>query len=556
MDRHLTTRGGRPVRVLGDAELITMERWNALGDHLDSDPRIVSCSIVGSEGMSESFLHAPEPDGPVVIVALDVTSLVGDAPERDDAQEWTSWFAAARDRGLRHDHWRTNQVDVRAARPWITATSVDRDDPTCALTYSGGATPPPKSLRVCVDATWLGPYETGAQVLATHALDALARDPRIASLHLVNIDRLPAYAEHLVSHGVITVGPPESAADVVWFPNQIDARINVERSRRWGRRAVCTYLDLIAYDIPKYHADAKAWSAYRSLQRTIALTMDGITTISQDVADRLLAEVPALDANRVRAIPLGLDHIEATTVPAPTDPEIVAMRECLEERPFILVLGNDFSHKNRDFAIKVWERLLDNGCVCDLVLVGLHVRGSSSHHAERTLLDKHTDLRARVVTADHVSSATRTWLLVKAAAVHYPSSAEGFGFVPYEAAALGTPVTFTSFGPLREISGVSDVPRAWDVEAHATDLARLLQDQGAAHARTTALQAPARELTWAHYSSELVSFFEQIVQMPPAPAGLIATRTAMSSPGVVIGRSTRAWARASRAAGRLRGKRP
>lgn len=34
----------------------------------------------------------------------------------------------------------------------------------------------------------------------------------------------------------------------------------------------------------------------------------------------------------------------------------------------------------------------------------------------------------------------------------YPSSAEVFGFVPYEAAALGTPSTFTNFGPHKEIA--------------------------------------------------------------------------------------------------------
>ena len=39
----------------------------------------------------------------------------------------------------------------------------------------------------------------------------------------------------------------------------------------------------------------------------------------------------------------------------------------------------------------------------------------------------------------YVTSEERTWLLGNAAAVLYPSSAEGFDFLPYEAAALNTP---------------------------------------------------------------------------------------------------------------------
>ena len=74
-------------------------------------------------------------------------------------------------------------------------------------------------------------------------------------------------------------------SDVVWYPNQIDGRSNIAAARRLGARVVTTYLDLIAYDIPRYHGSPEAWQAYRSLQRRIALSVDGITTISADVAD-------------------------------------------------------------------------------------------------------------------------------------------------------------------------------------------------------------------------------------------------------------------------------
>jgi hypothetical protein len=157
----------------------------------------------------------------------------------------------------------------------------------------------------------------------------------------------------------------------MWYPNQIDQRVDISQARKLGKRVITTYLDLIAYDIPKYHASPEAWAAYRALQREIALSVDGITTISKDVAKRLYQETPGLGPKRIQAIPLGLDHITADT-------EMIKPKELKTEKPFLLVLGNDFLHKNRDFAIKVWQELLDQGHSIDLVLAGLHVKGRSS----------------------------------------------------------------------------------------------------------------------------------------------------------------------------------
>jgi glycosyltransferase involved in cell wall biosynthesis len=332
---------------------------------------------------------------------------------------------------------------------------------------------------------------------------------------------LPTYAEHLrdlPGIEMLSDDAPMPQADIAWYPNQIDRRSNIAQARSQGRRVVTTYLDLIAYDIPRYHASAKDWADYRHLQRAVALSVDGITTISQDVANRLLLEVPQLDASRVRAIPLGLDHISA----APREPEsdIELLRNQVTVRPFVLVLGNDFVHKNRDFAISVWERVLEAGVNCDLVLAGLHVRSSSSREAEDRLVSQHTNLRGSVHTVGHVSSESRTWLMANATAVLYPSSAEGFGFVPYEAADLGTPSTFIHFGPLAELSGVRDAPSHWSVDEVAADLTRLLTQEDAAAGRVADLQRVRTELTWERFAERLVAFFGETLSRPAVVSGL------------------------------------
>lgn len=554
----LRTRGGRRFCAVGDATLLTLERIALISDHLDAEARVVTVSLVAapSPTVGGTTIRATGPAGPVTVVALDAIDLVGPFdPDTPEPGSLAAWSRSASDHGLWHDWLLAREPDVVRAMNTVDTTDIDRlemQDPFgshyAALVE---AIPAPATLTVTIDATWLGPHETGAQVLTTAAIEALSRQPTISSITLTGIDRLPRYAAHLADlPGVsFTQGNPVRA-DVVWYPNQIDHRSNIGAARELGSRVVTTYLDLIAYDIPRYHASDRDWATYRALQRTIALSVDGITTISADVAHRLLQEVPRLDPNRVRPIPLGLDHITRLT-PAVED-DIRELANDLAGRPYLLVLGNDFVHKNRDFAIRVWEKVLDEEISCDLVLAGLHVRSSSSKDQEDALLAVHTNLRGRAHTVGHVSSASRTWLLTNAAAVIYPSSAEGFGFIPYEAALCGTPTTFTAFGPLAELSGVSSVPRRWEVADYTADVIALLTDEQSAQTRIRELRAAHERLTWDHFATDLAAFFAQIRSMPTATA--LVPGTALTTATIAPARSRRA-ARALRRAARRLGQR-
>jgi glycosyltransferase involved in cell wall biosynthesis len=233
------------------------------------------------------------------------------------------------------------------------------------------------------------------------------------------------------------------------------------------------------------------------------------------------------------AIPLGLDHISSAR--SAPDSDIEHLRDRISTRPFVLVLGNDFVHKNRDFAISAWEQVLEAGVNCDLVLAGLHVRSSSSRDEEERLLSQHTNLRGSVHVVGHVSSASRTWLMADAAAVLDPSSAEGFGFVPYEAAVLGTPTSFVRFGPLAELSGVRDAPARWSVDEVAADLIRLLTQEATAERRVEELRRVRANLTWDRFASTLVEFFGEVL----ARAAIVSSATPSEIPSVRGTRSSR-----------------
>ena len=522
----LTTRKGRTFLVLGDASVLTMDRLAIVTDRLDSDPRIASVSVVSHLAPGQEFLRATAPAGCAIAVATDVVAITGDIDENASVEELHEWSRRASERGLWHDWWLTPARDIARVSEFTAPAALDEreaHDLATAHYASVNTARMGASISLTIDATWLGPHQTGAQVLTTAAIEALAHHPQVSGIRLIGIESLPSYAQHLGELDCVELSAeanPQEISDVVWYPNQIDQRVDISSARSLGRRVITTYLDLIAYDIPRYHASEDAWAAYRSLQRRIALSVDGITAISADVAARLQLEVPRLDPERVQPIPLGLDHISSASSDEADGASELTQR--FGTRPFVLVLGNDFHHKNRDFALQVWEEVLARGVNCDLVLAGLHVKSSSSQELEQAILSQHTNLRGTAHTLGHVSEAERAWLLANASAALYPSSAEGFGFVPYEAAAMGTPTTFTAFGPLAEISKLSDVPRTWSVDAYANDLQALLVDPIAAQSRVAALAEVNAELTWTLFADRFIDFARRIDEMPPVEGALSA----------------------------------
>ena len=532
-DTTFTTRGGKAITVIGDPQLLTLltlDRMQTIGERFDTDPRIASVSIMATTNTQANgtFLRATAPAGCLIAVA---NSELFDANAED-------WATQASNKGLWHDWYLSTSRDIAAAEVIREPSALDQQessDPSSSHHHASTNTPiNPNALTLTVDVTWLGEHETGAQVLTTAAIAALANQDRITAIALTGKDALPAYAQHLTDHPKVTLARENTKSDILWYPNQIDQRVNIEQARDLGKRVVTTYLDLIAYDIPRYHASPEAHAAYRAMQRKIALSVDGITTISKDVAKRLYQETPRLDHKRIQAIPLGLDHITAQTAaikPADLNPT----------REFILVLGNDFNHKNREFAIEVWEELLNQGHTIDLVLAGLHVKSSSSKEEEKALIKKHVNLRGHIHTLGHVSSEERAWLLSNAKAALYPSSAEGFGFVPYEAAALGTPTTFAAFGPLKEISKLTDLPTDWDKNQFAQDLGELISNQESAQQRVNQLTTIINELTWQHFADQLTDFFAKIAELPTVPAAALGSTSTAESAALAQILSSKSW---------------
>ena len=157
-------------------------------------------------------------------------------------------------------------------------------------------------------------------------------------------------------------------------------------------------LDLIEFSNGRYHGGAQQWTQRRSQLRRYLRQTDLITGMSQDVLDTVSREVPGVEAERLHRTALGVDHLAAGG-DAPKPGWLMERCPDLGERPFLLVLGNDFVHKNRDFAIHAWREVCRSVEV-DLVMAGLHVSSSSTGDIEDQLLAEPGPDRAGCIAFD------------------------------------------------------------------------------------------------------------------------------------------------------------
>jgi glycosyltransferase involved in cell wall biosynthesis len=179
---------------------------------------------------------------------------------------------------------------------------------------------------------------------------------------------------------------------------------------------------------------------------------------------------------------------------------------------FAAVLGVNYSHKNRDLAVRAFTELRERGIAMSLVCVGaLAPQGTSRVHEARAASRYDSD----VFVIPDVSSEERNWLLRHASVVLYPTSAEGFGLVPYEAARFGTPTVLVPFGPLRETAGSLPVGAAnWTPQALADAAEALVRDPALAQQQVSAALEAGTSYTWDRTAANLVRVYRSILARP------------------------------------------
>ncbi|MEI2766044.1 MAG: glycosyltransferase [Dermatophilaceae bacterium] len=570
--QHAELPGARALLVMTSPTLLPLDGIDPALGLLESDARIATvsflCNAAGHlsfpyrnspnpysvEGHDESTLTrrlrdldpasgpAPTavPAGPTTLVSSDAVLMVGGCDSIFDRQPEVALaelsLRCAR-RGLRAvldpstyvsrpfelDPWEDEPLQHEPTRDALeqrhgffpTLYDSDREDQHAPISRAFSvARAKTMGLRVLIDASALGPIENGTQVQILALVDALARRDDVCWVGVGIPGAVPRYAERVLTHpkARVIVTPSLSfetadEADVLHRPFQPDRDLPWERWREVADRICVTVQDLIAYQVGAYHMKGGIWLKYRDALSDAVRRADGSIVISHDVADQMRLESLPAERDRLFVVQNGTDHLSG-------DEEESVPHALLERgwiaRRFLVVLGADYSHKNRDLAIDVFRRLRSRGHELALLLVGVGVAQGSSRIGESRFGHDPDVLRLPDVTSEE-----RNWLLRHAELCLYPTSAEGFGLVPFEAARFGTATVHARFGPLAEVLPDSPLTaRGWDPEDLAEDAALLLTDCSLREAQIESALRSGAAYTWELTADRLVRCYRSLLAQP------------------------------------------
>ena len=364
-------------------------------------------------------------------------------------------------------------------------------------------------LAVTLDARSLSSGAAGTQVYVVELIRALDATGEVHIRALVGDDGPPppelADLERVQWLSYREALGEVAPSDLVHRPQQVFTIDDLDLLRPLGSRLVLTQLDLIAYHNPSYFAEIEHWRRHVRATRAALDLADQVLFLSADARDDARRE-DLIDDDRSCVVPMGVE----TQVPIASTPEC-PLALAGRGQPFLLCLGSDYRHKNRPFALELTLALRrEHGWEGLLVLAGAHVEHGSSAAQERLLLESAPELADAVVDLAAVNGGEREWLLSNAAAVAYPSIVEGFGLLPFEAAAAGTACLFAPQSALGELlPPETAVLHAWDVAASASAALPLLVDGEPRSRHIAAIRDAALRYTWTTCAALTLQAYER-----------------------------------------------
>jgi GT2 family glycosyltransferase/glycosyltransferase involved in cell wall biosynthesis len=301
-------------------------------------------------------------------------------------------------------------------------------------------------------------------------------------------------------------------SDIVHRPYQVPFMHELVTLQRLGDRLVVTQQDLIAYRNPSYFRNFAEWTHYRrSIRASLALA-EVVVFVSQHAAGEAVLE-GLVERHRTRVVGNGIDHhFGGGATPRPP-----REAERMEGHPLLVCIGADFQHKNRVFALRVLDQLQRrHGWTGRLVLVGPKAWCGSSSSEEAAYLLRHPEVDAATVLLPAVTEDEKLWLMRHAVAVLYPTTYEGFGLVPFEAAAFDLPCIFAPQASLAEVLPEhTALILPWDEAVTADRTIEVLQDPGRRSRLIADVLAAGERYRWQESAAALVAAYRDALEGPP-----------------------------------------
>jgi glycosyltransferase involved in cell wall biosynthesis len=236
-----------------------------------------------------------------------------------------------------------------------------------------------------------------------------------------------------------------------------------------------------------------------------------MTRLSSGRARRLIAvsEHAASESVRLLGVPrekidVVYHGVDPAFRPLPAEEAAAFRRRRQLPEQFILFVGTLEPRKNLERLIEAFARLRPNGA--KLVLVG----GKGWLYEDLFAKVEALGLDDAVLFPGYVRSEELPLWYNAASAFAYPSLYEGFGMPVTEAQACGTPVLTSTSSSLPEAAGEGALlVNPEDVDAIASGLARILDDDALRETLTERGLAHARTFNWSRTARETVQVYRR-----------------------------------------------
>lgn len=266
---------------------------------------------------------------------------------------------------------------------------------------------------------------------------------------------------------------------------------------------VVTVQDVMPLDHPEWYSRSERWIYRRSLGLA-ARRARRVVVASAYVARRLSATL-AIERDRIVVVPLGVSGSYRDA--GSTDAACAAChRFDVEPGRFAVCVGAVSSRKNLVPVIRAMAEL--SGCAPPLLVVGPDGYGARETDAEIARLDG----AVRVARTGYLPDDLVAALVRSAGVLVHPALEEGFGLVPLEAMAAGTPVIAARVGSIPEIVGDAAIlvddprqPAAW-----ASALTQIVERSERRAVLTAAGQRQAERFTWERTARMMLDIYRDV----------------------------------------------
>ena len=248
---------------------------------------------------------------------------------------------------------------LRERHPWMEAAREEQAalDPGTLRRAVVAARTAHAPISVTVDVRALGPGVGGTQTYQAALVLALARSERLAVRAMVAADAPAALTDAFTRAGASVITYEQAVAgvprtDLVHRPQQVFTPHDLRLLQMVGDRIVVSQLDLISYRNPSYHATIEDWHDYRRATHLALAIADATVFLSEHSRAEAVSE-ELVEPERSAVAGIGMEPLSPNTGGTGlTRPDRLP-----EGRPFLLVLGADYAHKNRPFAMALADEL-------------------------------------------------------------------------------------------------------------------------------------------------------------------------------------------------------